>query len=49
MIKKSELMSVLSDGNLPESKIDDIMSQVDQKGDGVISFEEFTNFMRNYI
>jgi calcium-dependent protein kinase len=49
MIAPAEIMAVLTsiENKVPQAVLDSIMSQVDANGDGQISFEEFTQLMRN--
>ena len=49
MITPSEIRTVLqsSESKIPNNIIDAVIKQVDQNGDGQISFEEFMTLMRN--
>ena len=48
VISADEIKEVLGfNGNLDKSAIDLIMKQVDENGDGEISFEEFVSMMKS--
>lgn len=48
-ISPSEIKAVLTahDAKLPQAILDKIIKQVDANGDGQISFEEFSELMKN--
>jgi calcium-dependent protein kinase len=46
LITADEIKEVLGAG-IPESSMNEILKQVDENGDGEISFEEFTQMMKS--